>query len=86
MRITVLGGAGKMGCISVQDLVNDSRVDEVVIADIDMQQAQIVAGYLNSPKVEPPKSRHQRPAGLCRQPAAARKPWSMPPFGIPTCG
>ncbi len=51
MRITVLGGAGKMGCISVQDLVNDSRVDEVVIADIDMQQAQIVADYLNSPKV-----------------------------------
>lgn len=51
MRITVLGGAGKMGCISVQDLVNDSRVDEVVIADIDMQQAQTVADYLNSPKL-----------------------------------
>ena len=51
MRITVLGGAGKMGCISVQDLVNDPRVDEVVIADIDMQQAQIVTEYLNSPKV-----------------------------------
>jgi lysine 6-dehydrogenase len=51
MRITVLGGAGKMGCISVQDLVNDSRVDQVVIADIDMQQAGTVVDYLNSPKV-----------------------------------
>jgi saccharopine dehydrogenase-like NADP-dependent oxidoreductase len=40
-----------MGCISVQDLVNDARVDEVVIADIDMQQAQTVADYLNSPKL-----------------------------------
>jgi saccharopine dehydrogenase-like NADP-dependent oxidoreductase len=51
MRITVLGGAGKMGCISVQDLVNDARVQEVVIADIDMGQAQTVADYLNNPKI-----------------------------------
>jgi lysine 6-dehydrogenase len=51
MRITVLGGAGKMGCISVQTLVNDPRVDEVVIADVDMQQAKTVAEYLNSPKI-----------------------------------
>ena len=51
MRITVLGGAGKMGCISVQTLVNDPRVTEVVIADRDMQQARSVAEYLNSPKV-----------------------------------
>jgi saccharopine dehydrogenase-like NADP-dependent oxidoreductase len=51
MRIFVLGGAGKMGCISVQDLVNDDRVDEVVIADIDLDQAKIVADYLDSPKI-----------------------------------
>lgn len=52
MKIIVLGGAGKMGCISVQDLANDERVDEVVIADINMEQAQLVADYINSPKVK----------------------------------
>lgn len=52
MRITVLGGAGKMGCISVQDLVNDSRVKEVVIADTNPDQAKIVAQTLNSSKIE----------------------------------
>jgi len=51
MRILVLGGAGKMGCISVQDLAKDARVDEVVIADINVDQAQIVADYLDSPKI-----------------------------------
>lgn len=52
MRITVLGGAGKMGCISVQDLVNDARVEQVVIADANPAQAKIVAEALNSPKIE----------------------------------
>ncbi len=52
MRITVLGGAGKMGCISVQDLVNDPRVGQVVIADANPTQAKIVAETLNSPKIE----------------------------------
>jgi len=52
MRITVLGGAGKMGCIAVQDLANDARVDEVVIADINLEQAREVADYLDSPKVQ----------------------------------
>ncbi|MBT3190115.1 MAG: hypothetical protein HN736_08505 [Anaerolineae bacterium] len=51
MKITVLGGAGKMGCISVQSLVLDDRVDEVVIADINTEQAQVVADYLDSPKI-----------------------------------
>ncbi|MGB6421443.1 MAG: saccharopine dehydrogenase NADP-binding domain-containing protein [Anaerolineales bacterium] len=51
MRIYVLGGAGKMGCISVQDLANDDRVNEVVIADINIDQAKTVAGYLESPKI-----------------------------------
>lgn len=52
MRIFVLGGAGKMGCISVQDLVNDDRVDEVVIADINLEQAKTVTEYLDSPKIK----------------------------------
>ncbi|NIS79653.1 MAG: hypothetical protein GTO14_05465 [Anaerolineales bacterium] len=51
MRIIALGGAGKMGCIAVQDLAKDERVDEVVIADLDMEQAKIVADYISSPKI-----------------------------------
>jgi saccharopine dehydrogenase (NAD+, L-lysine-forming) len=52
MRIFVLGGAGKMGCIAVQALANDDRVEEVVIADINLEQAKIVADYLHSPKIK----------------------------------
>jgi saccharopine dehydrogenase (NAD+, L-lysine-forming) len=51
MRITVLGGAGKMGCISVQTLVKDPRVDEVVIADMNVEQAKTVSDFLDSPKL-----------------------------------
>ena len=52
MRIFVLGGAGKMGCISVQALANDDRVEEVILADVNLAQAQVVADYLASPKVK----------------------------------
>lgn len=51
MRIIVLGGAGKMGCIAVQDLAGDPRVDEVVVADRDLEQAKVVAETIGSPKV-----------------------------------
>ena len=51
MNIIVLGGAGKMGCIATQDLAGDERVDQVVIADRDMNAARTVADYLDSPKV-----------------------------------
>ena len=51
MHITVLGGAGKMGCISVQALANDPRVDEVAIADTNIAQAHIVAELIDNPKV-----------------------------------
>ena len=43
MRIMVLGGSGKTECISVQVLANDDRVDEVVIADVNMAQAKTVS-------------------------------------------
>ena len=52
MRIIVLGGAGKMGCIAVQGLANDARVDEVIIADINLEQARVVSDYLDNPKVQ----------------------------------
>jgi saccharopine dehydrogenase-like NADP-dependent oxidoreductase len=51
MKIVVLGGAGKMGCIAVQDLAGDRRVGEVVIADRDLGQARTVAETINNPKV-----------------------------------
>lgn len=51
MRILVLGGAGKMGSIAVQSLALDDRVDEVIIADLNVEQAQTVADYLDSPKI-----------------------------------
>jgi saccharopine dehydrogenase-like NADP-dependent oxidoreductase len=51
MKIIVLGGAGKMGCIAVEDLAGDSRVDEVVIADREVEQAKTVAKIVGSPKV-----------------------------------
>lgn len=52
MKIIVLGGAGKMGCIVSQDLAGDERVDELVIADRDMAAAKTVADVLGSDKVE----------------------------------
>jgi lysine 6-dehydrogenase len=52
MRITVLGGAGKMGCIAVQALAGDSRVDEVILADVNLEQASIVADIIHSPKIK----------------------------------
>jgi len=51
MKIIVLGGAGKMGCIAVQDLAGDRRVKEVVIADRDLSQARVVAETIASPKI-----------------------------------
>ena len=47
MKIVVLGGAGKMGCIAVQDLTGDRRVDEVIIADRELGQARMVAEIIS---------------------------------------
>lgn len=51
MKIVVVGGAGKMGCIAVQALARDARVSEVFIADMNQQNAQVVMRALQSPKV-----------------------------------
>ena len=51
MRIVVLGGAGKMGALAVEDLVINPRVDEVVLADRDVAAAAPIADYLDSPKL-----------------------------------
>jgi len=63
MKIIVLGGAGKMGCIAVQDLAGDRRVHQVVIADRDVGQARTVAETIGSPKVSvQPVDLHNRAA------------------------
>ncbi len=51
MKIVVLGGAGMMGCIAVQDLARSEAVDEVVIADLNPDNAQVVADTIGSPKI-----------------------------------
>ncbi len=51
MRIVVLGGAGKMGALAVEDLVVNPRVDEVILADRVMECAAAIAEYLDSPKL-----------------------------------
>lgn len=51
MKIVVLGGAGMMGCLATSDLVGSEPVDEVVIADLNRERAEQVAGYLNSAKL-----------------------------------
>jgi saccharopine dehydrogenase-like NADP-dependent oxidoreductase len=50
-KIVVLGGAGMMGCIAVQDLARSEAVTEVVIADLNLERAREVAGIINSSKV-----------------------------------
>ena len=51
MRIVVLGGAGMMGSIAVQDLANSEGVDEIVIGDRDVVAAEKVAAIVNSPNL-----------------------------------
>lgn len=51
MKVVVLGGAGKMGVLAVEDLVLNHRVDEVVLADRDMEMAGRIVAYLDNPKL-----------------------------------
>jgi saccharopine dehydrogenase-like NADP-dependent oxidoreductase len=51
MRIVVLGGAGMMGCIAVQDLARSAAVDQVVIADLSQDRARQVSDYIQSSKI-----------------------------------
>jgi len=66
MRITVLGGAGKMGCIAVQFLAQDPRVDQVQIADLNLDQARVVADTIGSKKIKIQYADVNDPEGLVR--------------------
>jgi saccharopine dehydrogenase-like NADP-dependent oxidoreductase len=51
MKIVVLGGAGMMGCIAVQDLSRSEGVSEILIADRNREAAEQVASIVDSPRV-----------------------------------
>jgi saccharopine dehydrogenase-like NADP-dependent oxidoreductase len=51
VKVVVLGGAGKMGALAVEDLVVNPRVDEVLLADRDTAAAAAISEYLGSPKL-----------------------------------
>jgi saccharopine dehydrogenase-like NADP-dependent oxidoreductase len=51
LRIVVMGGAGMMGCVAVQDLVRSQAVDEVVIADLNQERARLVADTIGNSKI-----------------------------------
>jgi len=51
VRIVVLGGAGIIGRSIVRDLADDREVEEIVVADLDLDGARKVAGTLARPGV-----------------------------------
>jgi lysine 6-dehydrogenase len=51
MKVVVLGGAGLMGRIAVRDLALNPEIEQLVIADLDLELAQQVAAILDSPKI-----------------------------------
>lgn len=51
-RIVVLGGAGLMGSEVTADLLNEPDIDEVVIADVQLDRARALAERLGDPRVE----------------------------------
>jgi saccharopine dehydrogenase (NAD+, L-lysine-forming) len=52
MNIVVLGGAGLMGRYAVRDLVLNPEIDQVVVADLDVDLARQVAAILDSSKIK----------------------------------
>jgi saccharopine dehydrogenase (NAD+, L-lysine-forming) len=64
MRIVVLGGAGMMGCIAVQDLAHSEGVSEVVIADLSSERAEQVAAVIGSAKISQARVNVKDPEAL----------------------
>jgi lysine 6-dehydrogenase len=51
MKIMVAGGAGAMGRATVTDLVSQSDVEQVIIGDLNIEEAEKFAASFNAPKV-----------------------------------
>ena len=43
MKVLVMGGIGKMGSIAVRDLVENTQISEIVIADLNVDKAKELA-------------------------------------------
>jgi saccharopine dehydrogenase-like NADP-dependent oxidoreductase len=50
-KVIVLGGAGGMGTMAVKDLALNKRFSEIVIADVNIEAANQIAGEVNSDRV-----------------------------------
>ncbi|MBI4271977.1 MAG: saccharopine dehydrogenase NADP-binding domain-containing protein [Candidatus Rokubacteria bacterium] len=50
MRFVILGGAGAVGAAVVRDLLACADVQQVVIADIDLQRAEKLAAACAAPR------------------------------------
>ena len=66
MRIVVLGGAGIIGRVIARDLAMDREVQEIVIADLDLDGARKVADSLGRPGVTAVKADVADHAALVR--------------------
>ncbi|MEK7283349.1 MAG: saccharopine dehydrogenase NADP-binding domain-containing protein [Acidobacteriota bacterium] len=64
MRIVVLGGAGIIGRTIARDLADDREVQEIVIADLDLDGARKLADGLGRPGVTAVKADVTDPAAL----------------------
>jgi saccharopine dehydrogenase-like NADP-dependent oxidoreductase len=64
MKVIVLGGAGLMGRIAVRDLALNPQIEQVVIADLDLDLAQKIASILDSPKISVQPANANNRAGL----------------------
>jgi saccharopine dehydrogenase-like NADP-dependent oxidoreductase len=50
-RVFVLGGAGLMGSEVTRDLLNESDIEKVTIAEIELERAQRLAALLEDPRI-----------------------------------
>jgi len=63
-KVTVLGGCGAVGSVSVRTLVNHHQFDQVVIADYNIEKAKALAAELASPKVSVKQFNALEPASV----------------------
>jgi saccharopine dehydrogenase (NAD+, L-lysine-forming) len=63
-KVTVLGGCGAVGSVSVRTLVSHPEFSEVVIADFNLEKAKHLAAELASPKVSVKQFNALEPASV----------------------
>ena len=63
-KVTVLGGCGAVGSVSVRTLVSHPEFSEIVIADFNIEKAKQLAAQLASPKVSVKQFNALEPASV----------------------